>query len=242
MADEMHENKNPTEKNKTNKKLSIFSFFVFPQINKSAALKQAWRERRKETEKRWQRWGERVREDRRKTTVASLAVLFAFERLHQVDLQSLLLWLVSQSLNTPVWGETQREGRPSDQVWKQRLGKFLQRDGNTQRENLNLFKSISYAGITPILLLCGEKNIYHHTLNVYTLHTWDVNIRQIKPTFISYLVICCHAVESCALPAYSVLQQCSPSFTFCWTRMTSTFMFKYKIKITPFALVLYLKW
>lgn len=57
MADEMHENKNSEnkKKTKTNKKLSIFSFFVFPQINKSAALKQAWRERRKETEKRWQR-------------------------------------------------------------------------------------------------------------------------------------------------------------------------------------------
>lgn len=41
--DEMHEKKK--------QKLSIFSFFVFPQINKSAALKQAWRERRKKTEK-----------------------------------------------------------------------------------------------------------------------------------------------------------------------------------------------
>lgn len=63
----------------------------FPQINKSAALKQVWRERHKETEKRWQtRGGERVR-DRRKTTVASLAVMLAFECIHQVDPQSLLL-------------------------------------------------------------------------------------------------------------------------------------------------------
>jgi len=56
MADEMQENKNLTgnkKTNRTNKKLSIFSFFVFPQMNESAALKQAWRERCKETEKRW---------------------------------------------------------------------------------------------------------------------------------------------------------------------------------------------
>jgi len=47
-----------------------------------------------------------VREDRREkknnNTVASLAVMFAFECLHQVDLQSLLLRLVSQSLNAPL--------------------------------------------------------------------------------------------------------------------------------------------
>jgi hypothetical protein len=49
MADEMHGRKKIP---KTNKKLSIFSFFCFPQMNKSAALKQAWRERHEETEKR----------------------------------------------------------------------------------------------------------------------------------------------------------------------------------------------
>lgn len=53
MADEMHEN-DQTKKKKEKKKAKHFSFFIFPQINKSAALKQAWRKRHKETEKRWQ--------------------------------------------------------------------------------------------------------------------------------------------------------------------------------------------
>lgn len=55
--------KTTRQKKKKKKKAKHFSFFIFPQINKSAALKQAWRKRHKETEKRWQGWGrERDRE------------------------------------------------------------------------------------------------------------------------------------------------------------------------------------
>jgi len=61
-------------------------------------------ERMREDEREDERERERQRETERdrKRTIAFLALLFAFERLHQVVLQSLLLRLVAQSLNTPL--------------------------------------------------------------------------------------------------------------------------------------------
>lgn len=47
--------RNPTEKNK-NKKLSIFSFFVFPQTRVQHWNRHGGRDVKKQ--KRWQRWGE----------------------------------------------------------------------------------------------------------------------------------------------------------------------------------------
>lgn len=79
---------------------------------------------------------ERVRDRRKKQkTVATLAGVFAFERLHQVDLQSLLLWLVSQSLNTPVWEETKRE-EPSASTRRGENGKSV-----PERQKHGKFKS-----------------------------------------------------------------------------------------------------
>ena len=53
---------------------------------------------------------QREKEENQIKKIASLALLFAFKRLHQVVLQSLLLRLVSQGLNTPVREEGMREG------------------------------------------------------------------------------------------------------------------------------------
>lgn len=64
-------------------------------MNKYAALKQAYRDGRRDTNRKnmageVERNRQRER-DRKKITIASLALLFAFKRLHQVVLQSLLL-------------------------------------------------------------------------------------------------------------------------------------------------------
>jgi len=70
-------------------------------------VRKSEREQESERERERKRETERQREmdretDRRTRAAASLALLFAFERLHQVVLQSLLLRLVSQSLDTPL--------------------------------------------------------------------------------------------------------------------------------------------
>lgn len=64
-------------------------------MNKYAALKQAYRDGRRDTNRKnmageVERNRQRER-DRKKITIASLALLFAFKCHHQVVLQSLLL-------------------------------------------------------------------------------------------------------------------------------------------------------